>query len=294
MSAVSVFGSGRSVITNGIFDEDGAGGGEPDFLPQAGVAVAHGVEPVPADGAEEGGAVDGGDAAVFADAVGDGVLVWHAGMGLRRDFHGEDGCVARLDEFGDVEAAADEGALDGSGLGAVDPDFGGEVGAVEVEPDLAVGVFPRDGEGGAVPVRSFVEGFRDDGLAVVLAVGGFGVEAVVDHAGEDGAGDGGGNPAGGLIALRGDSGAGVGDFRGVLELPSGVELDRGGKSVGLRKCGTRCYNDAPGRKLNEESPECAHDFLFSLGRRTSAEFGPVQVFTNRQPVASGLLQAARS
>ena len=75
----------------GIVDEDGTGGGEPDFLPEAGVAIADSVEPVPAEGAEEGGAVDGGDAAIFADAVGDGVLVGFAGMRLRGDFDGKDG-----------------------------------------------------------------------------------------------------------------------------------------------------------------------------------------------------------
>jgi hypothetical protein len=68
-----------------IFDEDGAGGGEEDLAPDAGVAVADGGDPVPADGGEEGGAVEGGDAAVEAEAVGDGVLVRVAGVGLGGD-----------------------------------------------------------------------------------------------------------------------------------------------------------------------------------------------------------------
>ncbi len=59
------------------------GGGEKYFLPDAGVAVAHRVEPVPADGGEEGGPVDGGDAAVLADAIAQRVLVRNAGIAAR-------------------------------------------------------------------------------------------------------------------------------------------------------------------------------------------------------------------
>ena len=116
MSVESVRGRGRSVVTSGIFDDDGAGGGEIDLLPDAGVAVADGGNPVPADGAEEGGAVDGGFAAVGADAVAQGVLVGDAGVGLRRDQHGEDGWSAGLDVGSDVEVAADEGAARGADL----------------------------------------------------------------------------------------------------------------------------------------------------------------------------------
>ncbi len=97
-----------------VFDEHGAGGGEIDLLPDAGVAVANGGEPVPADGGEEGGAVERGDAAVLAEAVFQGVFMRHAGVGLRGDEHGDDGFLAGLDAVGDVELAADEGAAGGA------------------------------------------------------------------------------------------------------------------------------------------------------------------------------------
>ena len=116
----------------GIFDEGGAGGREGDGEPDAGVAVADGGEPVPADGGEKCGAVEGGLAAVLADAEGDGVLVRDAGVGLRRDDDDECGEAAGLDEGGDVEIAADKGSAHGAGLVAVDPDVGRVVDAGEV------------------------------------------------------------------------------------------------------------------------------------------------------------------
>ncbi len=121
-----------------IFQRDRAGGGEKNLLPDAGVAIANRGNPVPADGAEKGGAVDGGDAAVLADAVAQGVFVRNAGMRLRRDEHGDDGLLAGLYLRGDVEDAADERAAHRADLHAVDPDFGGVVDAVEVEPDMAI------------------------------------------------------------------------------------------------------------------------------------------------------------
>ncbi len=59
-----------------IAENDGAGGGESDFLPDAHVAIAHGGDPIPAECAEECGAVFGEDSAVAAGAVFDGVFVW--------------------------------------------------------------------------------------------------------------------------------------------------------------------------------------------------------------------------
>ena len=108
----------------GILDQHRAGGGEPDLLPQAGIAVATACSQSHPMVREKGGAVDGGDAAVLADTVGDGVLVGNAGMRLRRDLHGQNGCLAGLYELCDVESAADESALDGAHLGAVHPHLG--------------------------------------------------------------------------------------------------------------------------------------------------------------------------
>ena len=52
------------------------------------------------------------------------------------------------------------------------------------------------GELGAVPVVLLVERLGDG--EVVEAVAGVGIDAVVDHGGEDGAGNGGAHPAGGV------------------------------------------------------------------------------------------------
>ena len=184
-------GSGRSVVTSGFFDEHGTGGGERDLLPDAGVAVADGGEPVPADGGEEGGAVDGGDAAVRADAIAQGVFVRDAGMGLRRDEHGEHGLLAWLHVRGDVEDAADEGAASLADLGAVDPDVGGVVDAVKVEPDVVASVGLGNIDERAVPVRGVAEALGNDFGAIVFAVEGLGIDLVVDQRGEHRARNGG-------------------------------------------------------------------------------------------------------
>ena len=70
----------------------------------------------------------------------DGVLMRDAGMRLGRDQNGEDRGAARLHQGGDVEGAAYEGAQRGADLLAVDPDRGGVIDAVEVEPDMPAGV----------------------------------------------------------------------------------------------------------------------------------------------------------
>ena len=75
MSLESVRGSGRSVVTSGSLMSTGPVAERVNLLPDAGVAVANGGEPVPADGGEEGGAVESGDAAVLAHAVEEGVLM---------------------------------------------------------------------------------------------------------------------------------------------------------------------------------------------------------------------------
>ena len=210
---------GEVAGNEGVFDDDGAGGGERDREPDAGVAVADGGEPVPTDGGEEGGTVDGGFATVFADAEGDGVLVRYAGVWLWRDEDGESGCAAGLDEGGDVEVAAEEGSAHGAGLVAVDPDVGGVVDAGEVQPGLAAFVGGWDGEGGAVPVAGFVEALGDG--THVFAVERLGVDLVVDQRGEHGSGNGRGVPAFGSERGCGYGGGVGGDFCGVLQLPAG-------------------------------------------------------------------------
>ena len=90
---------------------------------------------------------------------------------------------------------------------AVDPDFGGVVDAVEVEPDVVARVGLGDGDFCAVPVGGAAQGFGDVLGAVVFAVEGLGVDLVVDEGGEDGAGNGGGVPARCVESGGGDLGA---------------------------------------------------------------------------------------
>ena len=152
-------------------------------------------------------------------------------MGLRRDEHGERGGPAGSDVGGDVKRAADECPAGSPDLHSVEPDDGGVVDAVEVEPDVLAFVRLWHVDLGAVPVRGVGEALGDVFRAVVFAVEGLGVDLVIDERGEHSAGNGGGVPAFGFVAGGGDGSAGIGDFGCVLELPAGVDGDRG--SLGL-------------------------------------------------------------
>ena len=131
----------------GILDEDGPGGGEIDLLPDAGVAIADGGQPVPADGGEEGGAIDGGYRRRFCPCRRAGCARGRSpGWGCGETRTAMHGFVAGCDVVSDVELAADEGAAGGADLLAVDPDLRGVVDAVEVEPDVLAGVAGGNGE----------------------------------------------------------------------------------------------------------------------------------------------------
>ena len=237
----------------GIFDADGAGLGEVDVLPEADVAVADAGDPVPADGAEEGGAVLREDAAVGTGAVGESLFDGRAGVGRGEDVDGEGGGFSRGDVWGDVEIAAGEGAANGGDLFAVDPEVGDVVNAVEVEPEVAVGGERWGGELGAIPPGSAGEGVGDFVGAVVFAEERFGEGAVGDERGEDGAGDDGVVPVGGGEGRGGELFGGSVEFGGVLEEPvggegcGGREGDWGGSSV--RGCARgKQRGDEEGRK----------------------------------------------
>ena len=82
------------------------------------------------------------------------------------------------------------------------------------------------GELGAVPVVLFVERLGDG--EVVEAVAGVGIDAVIDQGGEDGAGNGGAHPAGGVIGRC---------IRGGADLCS-VGVDLGGLAQASRHRGS--------------------------------------------------------
>src|SRR5205814_9945153 len=132
-------GVGRGGAHTGVADEDGAGGAQPDVVPDAADPVAHGRHPVPAGDREVGGGVAVHDVGA---GVGVGVPVGPAvagaaGVGHRVDAHGE-GVVAGTGLRGDVEAGALERVREFAEAGAVEPDFGVVVDAVELEPHAPV------------------------------------------------------------------------------------------------------------------------------------------------------------
>ena len=70
--------------------------GEPNLLPQTGIAIADCPQPVPADGRKKGRPVERRNAAVQPQTVGDGVLMRHPGVRLRRHLDREHSYLAWL------------------------------------------------------------------------------------------------------------------------------------------------------------------------------------------------------
>ena len=185
---------------------------EKDVLPDSGVAVAHGGEPVPADGGEECGAVDGAFAAVVSEAIAQRMFVRSAGMRLRRDQHGDDGFCSGLYLRSDVEDAADECAANDADLRTVDPDGGGIVDAFKVEPDVMMRVGSGDGEDGAIPPGGARKALWNHFRTVVFAIERLRIEMVVDQGCKHCAGDGGREPTSRIESGCGDLRAGLRDF----------------------------------------------------------------------------------
>ena len=94
-----------------------------DRKPDARVAIANRGKPIPANGGEERGAIDGSLATVLAYAKSDGVLVRNAGVRLRRNQHGQHSAAARFHELRNIEITSYEGAAHRPGLAAVHPDL---------------------------------------------------------------------------------------------------------------------------------------------------------------------------
>ncbi len=110
-SEESVRGSGRSVVTSGSLTSTGPVAERKTFcqMPVSRSRMA-GIQSQPMVQRKVGPSM-AVIAAVGADAVAQGVLVRNAGVGLRRDQHGEDGLVVPgFTLRGDVEDAANEGA----------------------------------------------------------------------------------------------------------------------------------------------------------------------------------------
>ncbi len=130
------------------------------------------------------------------------LLVRDAGVVRRRDEDGEH-VVAGCEQAGDIEAAADEGAVDSAECVAVEEDLRAVVDAVEGERGMAVQRGGRSGEMRAEPEALVRERLRD--RHVVQAEVGVGIDAARDQGGENGAGHDSGVPVGVVEARRGDA-----------------------------------------------------------------------------------------
>src|SRR6185437_5705613 len=175
-----------------VADGDGSCGGEGDVLPDAGVAIADGGDPVPALCGFEGGAVEHHDSAIVAGTGLDGFLLREARVRRRADADGEGVDAGSGEERCDVEVTADECSRDAAEVVPVEPDFSRVVDAVEGQGDLPAGSHGGRGELDAIPVVLVGECVGNG--EVVEAVVGIGVDAAVDHGGQHGAGDGGDHP----------------------------------------------------------------------------------------------------
>ncbi len=119
-----------------IFDHDRPSCIHRDWKPDASVTIANCRKPIPADGREERGAIDGSLATVLAHAQRNSVFVRNAGMRLWRNQYGQNGAAAGLHQLGNIEVAPYEGATHGSGLTAVHPDLCAVVDASKMKPDM--------------------------------------------------------------------------------------------------------------------------------------------------------------
>ena len=137
-----------------FLNADGARGREKNLLPDPGVTVSDPGHPVPADRAEECGAVSGGDASIPSESLLDVVFVRIARIGLRADTDGNHGHLTRLDHGGDVENSPGKGPFQRSDLLAVDPHLAVVVDPVEIEPNRSPCIGLGNHHSGAIPPGS--------------------------------------------------------------------------------------------------------------------------------------------
>jgi hypothetical protein len=133
-----------------------AAGSEDDRLPDTSVAVANRGNPVPAFGGDEGRTVKAHDAAVFARATFDGLLLGDTGMGRGRNANRESVGLTGFDSAADVENATDECAPDGAQGLAIKPDGGGVIDSFKRKSEMAAWRSVRSFEFGAIPIVLFV------------------------------------------------------------------------------------------------------------------------------------------
>ena len=162
-----------------VADHRRTGRGQSHALPQPGIAIPDGGNPVPALGRDESRAVHHLDAAILADARRHRFLMRDAGVRRRRDTH-RDGIASGGQR--DRETTPDEGALHRAHHPAIDPDLGGIVHAVEGQPHRPPGGLGGRVELGAVPVILPRQRLRDG--QVVQPDRGIGIDTAIDQRGQ--------------------------------------------------------------------------------------------------------------
>ena len=224
-----------------VLDDHRAGSRERDFLPDANVPVADRRNPVPTDRANKSGAVLRQGPAIAAEAEPHGLVIRITGMQRGQNLDGHRGGFAGRDELGHVEDAPREGALDRADTGAVHEHFRHVVNSLKVQPDLPARVTRRHGELHPIPIGRAREAFgnvvQHVGLAVVQAVKRFGIDAVIDEAGQNGSRHGGLEPFAGLIGRLRNAFTGLSYFRRILQQPTGRQGDGGGNRCVGGLCG---------------------------------------------------------
>ena len=208
-----------------VRQDDRATGRQDHVLPEAGIAVANGGDPVPADAAQEGWPIQASHTAVGAGAGGDGLFVGSPGMRLRKDVHGQAIRFAHRHIGGHIKDAPRKGALDGPHLAAIDPHLGDVVDPFERQPHTFAGAGRGRRESGAIPIRSAAERVGYLVGAVILTVEWIRIDAFVNQGGQHSARNGGLVPTARLIVAAGDRLGGLPDFAGFLELPARPEQE---------------------------------------------------------------------
>src|SRR5579863_4427629 len=152
-------GQGRNYLC--VADFYGACRCQSHRLPDAGVAIADGGDPVPTFGGDERWAIEAHDSDVFSRSALDGLFLRNSWMRRRRDADGQDIRMVGFQDVAYIEDAANESSLDRADRLSVEPDCCCVVDAFEGESEPAFAGLFWQTELDAVPVVLLVQGFRD-------------------------------------------------------------------------------------------------------------------------------------